>query len=49
MLWNENKVIWCQDFTDSIEDAYKKREIINLFEGLLPFRGFRYKPSNMEQ
>jgi hypothetical protein len=23
MLWNENKVI-CQDFTDSIEDAYKR-------------------------
>ena len=24
-LWNENKVIWCQDFIDSIQDAYKKR------------------------
>lgn len=36
MLWNENKVIWCQDFTDSIKDAYKKRnnECIT-FEGLL--------------
>lgn len=25
MLWNENKIIWCQDFIDSIQDAYKKR------------------------
>ena len=25
VLWCENKVIWCQDFTDSIQDAYKKR------------------------
>ena len=24
-LWNENKVIWCQDFIDSIEDAYIRR------------------------
>ena len=24
-LWNENKVIWCQDFIDSIQDAYSKR------------------------
>ena len=25
VLWNENKVIWCQDFIDSIQDAYVKR------------------------
>lgn len=24
-LWRENKIIWCQDFIDSIQDAYKKR------------------------
>jgi len=36
MLWNENKIIWCQDFIDSIQDAYKKRnnECIS-FDGLL--------------
>jgi len=35
-LWIENKIIWCQDFIDSIQDAYKKRnnECIT-FEGLL--------------
>lgn len=26
LLWEENKVIWCQDFIDSIQDAYKKRK-----------------------
>jgi hypothetical protein len=25
MLWNENKIVWCQDFIDSIQDAYFKR------------------------
>lgn len=25
VLWNENNIIWCQDFIESIEDAYKKR------------------------
>jgi hypothetical protein len=25
VLWNENKIIWCQDFIDSIQDAYNKR------------------------
>jgi len=25
LLWNENKIIWCQDFIDSIQDAYSKR------------------------
>ena len=24
-LWNENSVVWCQDFIDSIQDAYSKR------------------------
>lgn len=24
-LWNQQKVIWCQKFNDSIEDAYRKR------------------------
>lgn len=24
-LWTENKIIWCQDFVDSIQDAYIKR------------------------
>ena len=24
-LWQENKIIWCQDFIDSIQDAYNKR------------------------
>jgi hypothetical protein len=24
-LWNDNKIIWCQDFIDSIQDAYSKR------------------------
>jgi len=26
VLWNENKIIWCQDFIDSIQDAYSKRK-----------------------
>jgi hypothetical protein len=25
LLWNENKIIWCQSFIDSIQDAYIKR------------------------
>jgi hypothetical protein len=25
-LWNENRIIWCQDFIDSIQDAYSKRK-----------------------
>ena len=25
-LWKENKIIWCQDFIDSIQDAYSKRK-----------------------
>jgi len=35
-LWSENKIIWCQDFIDSIQDAYKKRnnQCIS-FDGLL--------------
>lgn len=26
VLWEENSIIWCQDFTNSIEDAYSKRK-----------------------
>lgn len=26
LLWEENKVVWCQDFIDSISDAYTKRK-----------------------
>ena len=26
MLWEENRIIWCQDFIDSIQDAYIKRK-----------------------
>jgi len=41
-LWNENKIIWCQDFIDSIQDAYSKRsnncidrnELLNLLISL---------------
>ena len=25
-LWHDNKIIWCQDFIDSIQDAYNKRK-----------------------
>ena len=25
LLWSENNIIWCQDFVDSVQDAYKKR------------------------
>lgn len=25
ILWRENRIIWCQDFIDSIQDAYSKR------------------------
>lgn len=36
VLWNENKVIWCQDFIDSIQDAYVKRNNKCItYEGLL--------------
>lgn len=24
-LWSENRIIWCEDFINSIQDAYKKR------------------------
>jgi len=26
VLWNENSIVWCQDFIDSIQDAYFKRK-----------------------
>lgn len=36
LLWNENKIIWCQDFIDSIQDAYVKRNNKCItYEGLL--------------
>jgi hypothetical protein len=36
MLWSENKIIWCEDFVESIQDAYKKRNNKCItFEGLL--------------
>lgn len=36
LLWNENKIIWCQDFIDSIQDAYIKRKNKCItYEGLL--------------
>lgn len=36
VLWNENSIVWCGDFIESIQDAYKKRnnECIT-YEGLL--------------
>ena len=35
-LWKENRVIWCQDFIDSIQDAYSKRKNKCItYEGLL--------------
>lgn len=36
MLWKENSIIWCQDFIDSIQDAYIKRKNKCItFDGLL--------------
>jgi hypothetical protein len=36
MLWEENSVIWCQSFIDSIKDAYSKRNSNCItYEGLL--------------
>lgn len=36
MLWKENNIIWCQDFIDSIQDAYLKRSNECMtFDGLL--------------
>lgn len=36
LLWNENSIIWCQDFVDSIQDAYHKRNNKCIsYEGLL--------------
>lgn len=26
VLWNDNNIVWCQDFVDSIQDAYFKRK-----------------------
>lgn len=36
ILWSENRVIWCPDFVESIQDAYKKRNNKCItYEGLL--------------
>jgi hypothetical protein len=36
VLWTENKIIWCHDFIDSIQDAYSKRSNKCItYEGLL--------------
>jgi hypothetical protein len=36
VLWKENRVVWCQDFIESIQDAYKKRNNKCItFDGLL--------------
>lgn len=36
LLWSENSIIWCHDFVDSIQDAYKKRNNKCItYEGLL--------------
>jgi hypothetical protein len=36
VLWHENNIIWCQDFVDSISDAYNKRKNKCIsYEGLL--------------
>ncbi len=36
VLWEENSIIWCQDFIDSIQDAYNKRNNNCItYEGLL--------------
>ncbi len=36
VLWSENRIIWCQDFVDSIQDAYSKRSNDCItYEGLL--------------
>lgn len=35
-LWSENKIVWCQDFIDSIQDAYIRRNNKCItFDGLL--------------
>lgn len=36
LLWSENSIVWCPDFVDSIQDAYKKRNNKCItYEGLL--------------
>lgn len=50
VLWSENKIIWCEDFTNSVSDAYLKRNNKPLtYEGLLLLlvsKGVR-KPSKL--
>lgn len=51
ILWKENMIIWCQDFIDSIQDAYYKRNNKCItYEGLLILltsKGLR-KPSKLQ-
>lgn len=36
VLWKENNIVWCQDFIESVQDAYKKRNNNCItFDGLL--------------
>ena len=36
VLWKENRIVWCNDFIESVQDAYKKRNNNCItFEGLL--------------
>jgi len=36
VLWDENKIIWCEDFINSIQDAYLKRKSNCMtYDGLL--------------
>ena len=36
LLWDENKIVWCQGFVDSIQDAYSKRKNKCItYEGLI--------------
>lgn len=50
VLWNDNRVIWCQDFIDSIQDAYAKRKNKCItYDGLihhLMSLGVRKPPNN---
>lgn len=58
-LWEENKVVWCQDFIDSIQDAYFKRKNKCItYDGLLlllcslgirkPIKGKHKEPDNTQ-
>ena len=49
-LWEENNIVWCQDFIDSIQDAYSKRSNncinINSLLHLLQVKGIRKPPKS---